>query len=257
MARTACGFCGSNEITSEHLFNKKFGALFGAGPGARVQHTFTSVDGADRPPWNSYRFNHQVKMPCAGCNNGWMNRLDTVALPFLTPMVRGRPTDLDITAQLALSTWALKTAMVAEYMKPETSRYFTQDERRSLMDRGSPVNLIGAHVWIARYGSRNSGIHALSEHLARPGGDVCTHISTFALGQFAVQVFVERDAAGYTRDPERLIEIWPPSTDTLIRAFPVRWPPLYALSATEFLALTQRLLGLSAEGGPDSPNNTV
>jgi len=87
---------------------------------------------------------------------------------------------------------------------------------------------------------------------------VIAHVSVFALGQFAVQVFVERRTAQYHGDfPVRsgpwrqlLIEIWPPGTRSVIPEYTPVWPPPLAFDDDGLGRLFDRFLDLRAERGP-------
>ncbi len=266
MPKTSCGFCGSDteQITKEHVFAKWIGALFGAGqPDRMVRNVFKRED-TRFPAWHSVHLDQQVRMACKTCNSGWMSDLEKTVKPIITPMIRGDArVPLTLRHQIAIATWAMKTGMVAEFLEKPHTRYFTQAERHSLMTNVVPARGLGAHVWLARYGSKNDGVHGLTATLAHP--DSRAHISTFAIGQLAVQVLVERSALGQ-RDRlavrpgqwERMLsQIWPPPPLLESRSGPLAWPPPLAISAATFDSLFDRFLALGAQRGPYRPNSPV
>ena len=107
----ACIFCGSGELTEEHLIPSW---VFRA-----VQRTRTpkiNVIRTNRKTGKSEdRFGIQqdtAEVVCASCNNGWMSRLDAAA-EALKPLIRAeRPVLLDKKQQGAVAAWALKTVIV-------------------------------------------------------------------------------------------------------------------------------------------------
>src|SRR5215468_7575397 len=117
MAKTPCGFCESttHRITKEHVFGEWIGRLFGANqPDMIVRHTLKR-DGVATPTRYAYGLDHQVRMACRQCNSGWMSALEVLVQPLIMPMIRGAGRrDLNLTAQLTIARWAMKTAMVAE-----------------------------------------------------------------------------------------------------------------------------------------------
>ena len=153
MSTTLCGFCESatEKITKEHVFGKWIGPLFDAGqPDMVVRHTFQRDDTAT-PPRLSDRLDHQVRMPCQRCNEGWMSRLEGVVKTIITPMIQGQAMRLlTLSDQRAIARWAVKTAMVIEYMQKPEQRYFTQTERSSVMNDAVLSRYLGAGAMIAR-----------------------------------------------------------------------------------------------------------
>jgi hypothetical protein len=104
--------------------------------------------------------------------------------------------------------------------------------------------------WIGHYGDANSGVIGLSSTVTHAPEVFGAHVSTFALGQFAIQIFAERRTAGLRGEfayrsgawNDTLIEIWPPPTVPLIRGIPVMWPPEHALTRETFQNLFERFL---------------
>ena len=266
MTKTLCGFCGSAtaKITNEYILGQWIGPLFGAGkPDLIVRNTFKLDDTAFQP-WLTYRLDQRVRMACETCNNGWMSDLENTVRPIITPMILGHARVLlTLRDQIAIATWAVKTAMVVEFLEKPHTRYFTQAERHSLMIDAVPSRSMGAHVWLGRYGSKNDGVHGLSATMAHPSSRA--HISTFAVGQFAVQILVERSAIGQ-RDrlavrpgpwEQMLSEIWPPPPILETRGGLLAWPPPLAISAATFESLFDRFLALGAQRGPYRKDSTV
>jgi len=249
MIKTRCGFCESAiaKITNEHIYGKWVGALFGAGRGRlQVHHTLTR-EGDFARAWNAYRLDQQVRMACRACNNGWMNDLETKVRPIITPMivpmvVGQQRVTLDLQSRLLVATWAVKTAMVGEFLAQPHQRYFMQDERRAVME-GEVFRVSGARVWIGCFANTNEGAKGIMGGLTHEDRVVAGHVTVFALGQFVVQVFVERRTAGY-HGPlavgpgpwERLlIEIWPPDMRSVNKEDLTVWPPPLAFADDDAL----------------------
>lgn len=255
MTKTLCGFCESaTKISREHVFGGWIGPILGSDrAGVTVQHRFKQ-DEAATVQWNVPRLDQKVKMPCRTCNEGWMEALETLMRPIVTPMILGRgPVVLNVFSQVVIATWAVKTAMVMEYLQKANKRYFTQAERTSIMADAVPSRAMGAHVWIGRYASKNDGVLGSAACLRGPHHAIQAHLSTFALGQFAVQVLVERSTAGQRGRllvarpgpwDTLLIEIWPPTADTAV------WPPARVVLRRGFEPLFSRFL---ARGGRPVP----
>lgn len=265
MTKTPCGFCESKtkKITNEHVFGEWIGALFGAGQPDLIVRNTLKRDGIALRPWDTYRLDQQVRMACKTCNTGWMSRLETTVKRIVTPMIRGDARVLlTLRHQIAIATWAVKTAMVVEFLEKQHARYFTQAERRSLMIDAVPARSMGAYVWVGRYGSKNDGVHGsaatMTDTVRR------AHISTFAIGQFAIQVLVERSAQGqqgrfFIRPGPwqgLLSQVWPPPPILGSQTHPLAWPPPLTMSADTFDDVFYRFYALGAKRGfhrPDSP----
>jgi hypothetical protein len=182
-----------------------------------------------------------------------MSSLEKAVQPIIVPMIFGHRHAISLREQLVIATWAVKTGMVLDSSKPE-QRYFTQDERGGLMRELVPAPLLGARVWATRYLGENRSVNAIMASLIS-SGSVVAHMSTFAIGQFALQVLVERRSAGYTiRVPTRsgpwnqlLLPIWPPSPVADIeRSGPV-WPPKIGIvDEKRFEELFERFSALSS-----------
>jgi hypothetical protein len=108
----ACVFCGSGDVSKEHLL---------------AAWVFRSVQRTRRPRINVMRrslntgdIDHRygeaqdaAAVACTTCNNGWMSRLDEAAALVLKPLVRGEgPVVLAPAQQRDVATWAVKTIIV-------------------------------------------------------------------------------------------------------------------------------------------------
>ena len=107
-----CLFCGSTDMTEEHLI---------------PDWVFRAFQRTRRPRINVLRHHHPgggfddyhgprqetAKLVCADCNSGWMSRLDNAASRALKPLIRGEgPVLLTPADQTAIAAWTLKVAII-------------------------------------------------------------------------------------------------------------------------------------------------
>ena len=266
MVKTSCGFCETTtrKITNEHIVGEWIGPLIGAGmPGFRMRNTF-KLDDTNHPPWTTLNLDQKVRMACDSCNTGWMSDLETTVKPIITPVIRGHNgVHLNLRAQLRIATWALKTAMVAEFLQKSPTRYITQTERRSLMVDGRPSHT-GVHVWLGRYADKSPGVHGLVATMVHVPGVPSAHISMFAFGQLALQVLVERSPGWQQRAfaarpgqwGRMLSQIWPPPPIIDSRV-PLVWPPPLAVTPKNFRAVFDRFMEWGTERGSHRPKRPL
>jgi hypothetical protein len=187
------------------------------------------------------------------CNNEWLSDLEQRAKPLLLMLIRGMPFTLGADAQGLLATWAAKTIMVAEFLKP-TKVAIPQTDRASLMASLSPPQA-GWWIWIA--GSQASvdwrtGINHFSARMNRSPVDLKTpdivnvQSSTIGIGQLLIHS-VSTTVPGHSfalqnPDAADLRPIWPQP------AAPITWPRLRLLTDPDidFIARTiPRAFGVS------------
>jgi len=129
-------------------------------------------------------------MACKSCNSGWMANLDNKVLRIISPMILGARTGvLTVEAQVVIATWAVKTAMVSEFLNPG-AHYFTADGRRKLMDNRFPPS--GVHVWVGFYGVMgHRGIQgaAATHESHASAGNIIAHTLTLAVGNLSCRCF--------------------------------------------------------------------
>lgn len=74
-------------------------------------------------------YNIQIRAVCETCNNGWMNRLEGEARPFLEPLVTGEAVALDSEQMHKIAEWLALKSMVMEHGAPDaavTTRYYRE-----------------------------------------------------------------------------------------------------------------------------------
>jgi hypothetical protein len=229
-----CIFCRRADLTNEHIWAKWLRPYL-----PRMQ-SFSSLTSTVYPERSDFLrrsrvgdlHNRRLRIVCARCNNGWMNRLQTCAKPFLLPLIKGEATALDVKARETVAAWIAMTVTVAEYFEERITttvgdRYYLRKARKP-SDRW--IIRIGHFVrrnWKAHLvhhtfpiSSRKHRIQRDQAGSPRPN----TQTTAFTVGQIYVfaatcptDVFeqwrVTADGAG------KLAQIWP------IKRNVIGWPP--------------------------------
>jgi hypothetical protein len=187
----------------------------------------------------------KVRFVCTACNNGWMATLENRAKSILMPPIFGRSQALDVSAQGAIATWAIKTAMVFECTRLKKEKFYRQPEREAIRMRSALPP--GTGVWVA---SRETatGVFAdahFTKGYTRSGAEFHGYYSTFCVGHFVVQAFTPRlpsvDHAvrlvipvndGPWGDATR--QVWP------VVASVQDWPPPLRLDDQRFIDMSRR-----------------
>jgi hypothetical protein len=158
-----------------------------------------------------------------------MSQLEERIKPVLVPLIAGNRCNLTGEVQALLSTWAAKTAMVAEHFRP-TDNGISQEERTFLMEHFNPP--ANWFVWIAAYqGERWRDLSIGQVRIAlnpTPISKPSTaryygQATTFGVGHvlFCVVSGSAPDFAVHFngRDNEGLFQIWPAHPRSIL------WPP--------------------------------
>lgn len=235
-----CVFCGTFGLLTREDATPKWLGRF-------IQHHFPpeerweSVEirfGDDKPPSQRSKIagNASVHKPivvCGSCNNGWMSRLEVEAKPLLMPLILGTATHLDNGSSLTLATWATKTALIYEFVYPESEgTTASADDRRWFAEHRRP--LPNSRIWCARYvGTRGAAIIARSTlflyDLDDPAPTPEAHglFIVLVFGQIAIRVALIRSNPTYPMrfglwEGEQTQLLWPsqsqlnwPTTDAL------------------------------------------
>ena len=247
VARTPCGFCESvtNKITKEHLFGGWMTPILSTGRPALIRHAIR-LEGTDpHASWESPSITAKVRIACRPCNSGWMSNLEASVKPVLSPMMEGQRRDLDSDSQTIITAWAIKMAMVMEFVRPRDPRYFTSGERRSIMESALPTSALGAHVWLGAFTGPTETLRSAFSRLSRSAdiGAGGAYRMVLVLRQLVLQVFVERGSARhdiYIRPgnwDECLVPIWPPTHHVV-------WPPPVAISEHSLTLVRDRFMSL-------------
>lgn len=229
MANRTCIFCGSTGLSLEHVFPQWLAGVLAGDPrkaGAPFTHTrVAEFNGAlEGTRWFQSRnlLDFKVRLVCRRCNNEWMNDIENMARPFLTPMIQGVSIELDRPGQLAVAAWASLRAMVARYQHHHESPV-PADWRNHMYANHSPPD--GWHVWATLYSGDRLLYYAGSdlnpdraveyESTGLVDGGIGM---TIVVGRLALKVAGPRGAR-LAAAPGKLAHIWPSTRDIEL------WPP--------------------------------
>ena len=251
MAKGTCEFCGDGgvEINKEHVWPSWLGTAIMAD--ANAPQMRLERGGKTKMLEVGERVELQTRCACKDkCNGGWMSQLETKVKPFFEPMaVQGALTLLDQNRRSARAAWAIKTAMVYEFLNSNVVKFFTSEERRHVMTYVEPPAHI--QIWIGDF-LGPSRTHGTPVYKTPAGSALAAnaYAVTFTAKRFLMQVLAVRDAqyriegGAPTMDgwgENTILKIWPnqgganimswppstPITDDNLDAFENRfWPPV-------------------------------
>ena len=115
----ACIFCGSttSKITNEHVVSEWIGKLLPNDKGVAT-YAMLQPDGSVQS-FQAPALQQTVRVPCKQCNSGWMRKIEDNVISKLGPMIQSaRVTRLIPSTQKAIATWAVKTALILQYLHP-------------------------------------------------------------------------------------------------------------------------------------------
>ena len=216
-----CVFCGRKPLTKQHIFpNWMRKHLPDPGPG-----TYRRKTGVE-PRESAYRGSpvaSQVRVVCASCNNGWMERLETDARPYLTSMVVGNGREFHDTGRTLIAGWAfLTTLMIGTTLrvKPPPPEYYTrfyEDEERSLPE-GAVVWFGASATGLMHYQQMRCVTYDLDDQTQSDGW--MTMLSVGRMAVHAVWLHVGERATLQVRGrlAEALRQVWPIEGRAI-------WPP--------------------------------
>jgi len=227
--QAACIFCGQTDgqLTYEDVYPKWIRKVLGI-KGKRVT---LEQGGLSRRPVRVTR-NLTVRLGgvCAGCNNGWMSRLETSTRKVMAPAMQGREVHLSSGDQALVALWATKMALLLERsMIDIRGRGFAPASHfKWLHDNHSPPPT--TRVWIGAV--RDFGDHPAWGHTAtmQHGAEISEgYLAAFTVGHVLFQVLgIENltvrpvgdgPIALPLRDGRYLVPIWPDLLPEVI------WPP--------------------------------
>jgi hypothetical protein len=204
---SACVFCGRTDakITKEHVLPNWISTLFPSIIEGTAQ--MVKEDGSVHS-FPMRAFQQQVRVVCKPCNEGWMNDLETSVKDLLGPMIRhGRATRLARFEQKQFAMWAIKTAMMLNYLYPRQQRVVPDTQLTDFYAAKAPLSTHS--VWIAARESLENEeaeltlspviMQALGAYFIEPPGandaprwkeeERKIYRITFAVGHVAFQVF--------------------------------------------------------------------
>ena len=240
-----CVFCGALPVTRENIFAEWMQVAFKEIIGDAGVVEIRRDDGTSIT-FPSAPFTHTVRRFCEDCNAKWMGGMETRVQPFLTPMMTGGfPNSLTPAMQLLLANWAVKTALVLNYMRPN---------KRPIPDskypafRASSTPLARQLVWIGHRDPRKDNL-IVKSYIGKtpdPGATNRTnqgwpYLCTFSIGFVVLQVF------GHTMPLTLNIELGDDHPRVMSMIFPVQgrieWPPTSINTVGDIALLHQLFTG--------------
>jgi hypothetical protein len=200
---------------------------------ANVAHT-QKAEGVEVRTWTADRLDLKVRRVCGICNHGWMSRLEKAARPVLLPLMAGKSKSLVPVEQEVVAVWAIKTALMCEFINPGP-RGATDEHFRAFYDGLKPPP--SAHVWLARFHvpERLDYSHRVLQFPSSPDGAVPSrlgYLSAFIINHLVLYVMdVASTSGAITRTTvtaegqRRTLPIQP------IEHLIVRWPPEFSVDA--------------------------
>ena len=79
--------------------------------------------------WTAKKPRITIRCVCKKCNNEWMSKLEISVKPTILSILENTLDLLEQEAQRALAFWAVKNAMVYEYLDPKRTTFYTKSER--------------------------------------------------------------------------------------------------------------------------------
>jgi hypothetical protein len=233
--RKQCVFCGARPVSKEHVFGKWLRTTVG-----QADHVVTKTQIADGPTKTAHPqvpFVAQVKVVCESCNNEWMSRVETAAMPHLERILNSQPVTLDEPTTCTLATWVFKTSlMVREQVRTDQPEIPPTQYRYLYEHREPPPQ---ARIWLASLDepldSNVVAARAFAEHMAYNGPEIPDVLpsgtrfygTSISIGPLMACVlgnidtdFVPELVGG---PADRMLPIWPYTRDQ-------DWPPPAAVT---------------------------
>ena len=220
-----CIFCGTRGLTKEDAWPLWLMRRFNASSGVVVNAARAGLPPAE---WRQTSHFTKVKFVCAGCNNGWMSRLENETKSIIESLLEQTTESLSPEQQFTLGRWAIKCAMVFEALRGSRRWFYNDVERAAFV--GGTVALGYTNVWYGR--SENlPGVYCFASDMSdspNPEESLTTgYVTTLAFGNLAIQVVSVRLSPPEFR-PNRLttdlrpgpwddllLRVWPPSVGTI------------------------------------------
>lgn len=161
-SKRRCVFCDGEGVTREHVWPQWLIELLAE------RYTDTSVTitwGKDRERI-APELDATVKRVCDPCNTGWMSVLEDSAKPILVPMIMGEnlPIMLAPSSQRVLANWALKTALMLDFLHSGSKPVFRASAYSSFFRDRHPSRHTA--IWVACFGEPGLRFHASSQTIA-------------------------------------------------------------------------------------------
>ncbi len=218
-----CVFCGARPTTNEHVFPQW---LLHVIPGAgELTHTWAAPEGSASisREWTNDVLDFKANVVCGReCNNGWMERLERRARPFLEPMIRGQRAMLLPDGARAVAHWALKTALMIDSAQEAEHRSVPESVYHELYSAQDV--LPQTFVWVAACDFGAGALARVRTLRLGPGGsDQVGFGATLCVGHLVLEII------RVPTEDEKTLEIRGQLTKSIRRLWPytnlVSWPP--------------------------------
>lgn len=251
MARR-CVFCGGTGLTREHVIPRWLSDVLpeqarfrGQDQATVLLHPQRTIDGPHHREMVETFNSATVKAVCGPCNNGFMNKIETEARPFLSTMIRGNlAMPLTTEAASAVATWAVKTSLMVQLtgsepaaLEPVYRDFYTT--RRPTAECMVWTAAVDDEDWALRAECR-SMLYALDGQSASPADPPNILTVTIGLGALLLHTIVDPILGNSTWNLTSafrgaLVPLWPD-------ARPATWParvlhPAEAWGVCEYMPL--------------------
>jgi hypothetical protein len=237
MAGRTCVFCGSDDMSKEHIWPDWLSNVLPADE--PHDHKLTRREQGTRiwvADFSQKPYRLRVGCVCKACNNGWMSAIESAVKPYVEPLIQGRGRQLHTFAQGLIARWAILKALVFDRMaKPEQQSIVPRFYEAFYDARNSDMLPACFEVFAASYaGERINGIVTTQvidfrpneqPHPDSPLGKQDVFSAIFSVGALVLQVF-GRDEDGvyewqhHKRMKQAVCRVWPPQKKPLV--FPPR-----------------------------------
>jgi hypothetical protein len=188
---------------------------------------------------------------CRNCNSGWMSKLEVEMKPIVESILDEQLRVLDVSSQVVIAVWAIKTAMALEALYPEREFFYSENERQNIRTVSAIPERTS--IWIAKC-VNHPNIYSAGKDLRTAPGDneAKAYVTTMAFDSLAIQVLSIRALANLPKEiqitydsregpwDKTLLQVWP------IISYLQQWPLGYGLDGENGLeALTERLSPVS------------
>jgi hypothetical protein len=188
-----CAFCRRTDekITNEHVFPNWISRLFGHDPTGTAE----LVVGGSVKSFPAVVFQQKVRVVCKPCNEGWMNDLEKQVKVIMGPMMLdGQATELTPAVQGHLATWAVKTAMMMDYLHP-SDRVIPEAQYDDFYRLRKP--LPGHIVWIAHRAKLED----------ETGRELMGSVLKQSLGEFRIDPTVQHDVPKWQEEGRNVYRV--------------------------------------------------
>ena len=222
-----CLFCSATKLSREHIFPDWIVEMFPKGDNYYTS-TYTDTDGKQRICKTRSSIQETEYLVCKKpCNNEWMSRVETRAIPDLKPLIEDSRNAESLADVPAIAAWMTLRAMVFDGRNPQ--RYFHQDERETFRLSDGKTVPTNTHAWMAVYAGephRASCQPASNDHMLTVTcvlNRLAFKVVTFRPGAID---FVDSSLAAWERCARR---IWP-----VAEGAQISWPPELPLVPEKF-----------------------